>query len=100
MVRDKIPDIIREVGGEPHTAILCDEEYTAALRSKLLEEVGELLEAPEDKRVEEVADVIEVLQALVEDYGLDWDEVEAEGTRKRYERGGFGGRIWLEEENG
>jgi predicted house-cleaning noncanonical NTP pyrophosphatase (MazG superfamily) len=66
------------------------------LRAKLLEEVEELLAAPDDKRVEEVADVVEVLYAMVEHYGLDWDEVEVEGLRKRHEKGGFEGRIWLQ----
>jgi predicted house-cleaning noncanonical NTP pyrophosphatase (MazG superfamily) len=95
LVRDKIPDIIREAGGEPATVILNDTDYTVALRAKLLEEVSELLEAPANRRTEEAADVVEVLHAMMEDYGLDWDAVEVEALRKRQERGGFGGRIWL-----
>jgi predicted house-cleaning noncanonical NTP pyrophosphatase (MazG superfamily) len=97
LVRDKIPEIVREAGGDPRTAVLGDEAYTMALRAKLLKEVEELLAAPDDKRIEEVADVVEVLYAIVEHYGLDWDEVEVEGLRKRHENGGFEGRVWLEE---
>ena len=97
LVRDRIPDIIREAGGDPTTTLLGDEDYTEALRLKLLEEVEELLAAPAEKRIEEVADVVEVLEAMVQDYGLDWDEVEAEGLRKRHERGGFEGRVWLDQ---
>ena len=52
--------------------------------------------APNDKRIEEAADVLEVLHTMVEDYGLDWDAVEVEVRRKRQEKGGFGGRVWLE----
>ena len=97
LVRDRIPEIIREAGGDPQTTLLGDEDYTEALRLKLLEEVEELLASPAEKRIEEVADVVEVLKAIVQDYGLDWDAVEGEGVRKRHERGGFEGRIWLEQ---
>jgi len=95
LVRDKIPDIIKADGGDPQVVILDAEEYTTSLRSKLLEEVEELLSASDENRVEEVADVVEVLHAMVQHYGLDWDAVEAEGLRKRHERGGFEGRLWL-----
>jgi predicted house-cleaning noncanonical NTP pyrophosphatase (MazG superfamily) len=96
LVRDKVPDIIREAGGAPRTVVLDDEPYALALQAKLLEEVEELLAATGEQRVEEVADVVEVLYAMVEHYGLDWDDVEVEGRRKRRESGGFEGRVWLE----
>jgi predicted house-cleaning noncanonical NTP pyrophosphatase (MazG superfamily) len=97
LVRDGIPDIIRANGGNPRTFILLDDDYTTSLRSKLLEEVEELLSAPAEKRTEEVADLVEVLHTMVDDFGLDWEMVEAERLRKRHERGGFEGRVWLEQ---
>ena len=97
LVRDGIPDIIRADGGNPQVVILDGDNYTVSLRSKLLEEVEELLSAPPEKRIEEIADVVEVLYAIAEDLGLDWDTVQAERLRKRCERGGFEGRVWLKE---
>jgi len=95
-VRDKVPDTIRAAGGDPHTALLGDEEYDLALQSNLHEEIAKLLAAPEDERIEELADVVEVLYALAEHYGIDWDAVESVGVTKKHEKGGFEGRVWLE----
>lgn len=41
LVRDKIPEIIEEDGKTCKTKILSDEEYIAALETKLNEEVAE-----------------------------------------------------------
>ena len=41
LVRDKIPDIIREQGETPCTRILTAKEYSAALEQKLDEETAE-----------------------------------------------------------
>lgn len=41
LVRDKIPQIIREAGKEPIIRILDHEEYLVELDKKLLEEVEE-----------------------------------------------------------
>ncbi len=96
LVRDKIPDIIRANGGTPHTVLLDDRAYALALQAKVHEEVEELLASEPDKRTEELADIVEVLHALAEHYGIDWDTVETVGLAKKHERGGFEGRVWLE----
>jgi len=44
----------------------------------------------------ELADVLEVLQALAAAYRMSRGDVVAEAARKRDERGGFGRRIFLE----
>ncbi len=44
----------------------------------------------------ELADVLEVLQALATAHGMSWEDVVAEAVRKRDERGGFDERIFLE----
>jgi predicted house-cleaning noncanonical NTP pyrophosphatase (MazG superfamily) len=95
LVRDKIPDVIRGTGGDPATVVLNDTEYAEALEAKLHEEVDELLTAPEDKRTEEMSDVLEVLRAMAKNYRIDWDTVEAVGVQKCHDRGGFERRIWL-----
>ncbi|MDL2319465.1 nucleoside triphosphate pyrophosphohydrolase, partial [Eubacteriales bacterium OttesenSCG-928-A19] len=62
LVRNKIPDIIRKNGKEPVTRVLEGEAFLAALDAKLREEVEEYLENP---CMEEVADILEVLEAIV-----------------------------------
>ncbi|MFF3691071.1 nucleoside triphosphate pyrophosphohydrolase [Streptomyces sp. NPDC002187] len=63
LVRDRIPQIIREDGAEPVTYTAGREEYRGRLRDKLGEEVAEFLEADEDSAPEELADVLEVARA-------------------------------------
>ena len=66
LVRDNIPNIIKEKGEEPITRILSDEEYKKELEKKLNEEYQEVLEANGSERVEELADILEVIKALGE----------------------------------
>ena len=58
LVRDKIPEIIEADGKTCKTKILSDEEYIAALETKLNEEVAEY---QADKNLEEMADVLEAV---------------------------------------
>ena len=93
LVRDKIPEIIEEDGKTCKTRILSDEEYIAALEAKLNEEVAEY---QADKNLEEVADVLEVLQAICIARGYSLEELEALRAKKANERGGFADKIFLE----
>ena len=45
LVRDKIPDIIREDGGQPRTEILSAASYISELDKKLDEEIAEYQES-------------------------------------------------------
>ncbi|WP_242454602.1 MazG nucleotide pyrophosphohydrolase domain-containing protein [Bailinhaonella thermotolerans] len=80
--------------------VLGEGEYLGALVAKLGEEAGEVAEAVAGggaaEVVEEAADVLEVLRALVRGVGVEWDEVERVAAEKRRERGGFEGRYYLE----
>jgi predicted house-cleaning noncanonical NTP pyrophosphatase (MazG superfamily) len=96
LVRDGIPGIIEAGGGQPVTRVLDQAGYVAALRAKLMEEAEEARAAPDWQLRSELADVLEVLRALAAAYGMSWEDVEAEGARKRDERGGFDQRIFLE----
>jgi predicted house-cleaning noncanonical NTP pyrophosphatase (MazG superfamily) len=96
LVRDGIPRIIEAGGGRPVTRVLDQAEYLVALRAKLLEEAGEAQAAPGRQLRSELADVLEVLQALASVHGMSWADVAAEAARKRDERGGFDQRIFLE----
>ncbi|MDD3240740.1 MAG: nucleoside triphosphate pyrophosphohydrolase [Lachnospira sp.] len=93
LVRDKIPEIIEADGKECKTRILSNEEYIAALEEKLNEEVAEY---QTDKNLEEMADVLEVLQAICMARGYSLAELEAVRAKKVEKRGGFKEKILLE----
>lgn len=97
LVRDNIPDIINGNGEIPITRILSQEEYKQELENKLYEEYQEVLNTTNSKdRIEELADMLEIMIALakLEDKTLD-DIVDVAKT-KRLKRGGFNKRIYLE----
>ena len=96
LVRDGIPRIIETGGGQPVTRVLDQARYLAALRAKLMQEAEEAQAAPDGQLRSELADVLEVLQALAAAHGMSWEDVVAEAPRKRGERGGFDQRIFLE----
>ena len=93
LVRDKIPEIIKQNGEEPICRILEDEEYLKELNIKLLEEANEFIEA---RNVEELADIMEVLDALVKVYNINWVDVKKEQESKKDKRGAFENKIYLE----
>lgn len=93
LVRDKIPEIIEADGRTCKTHILTDEEYLIALEEKLNEEVAEY---QKDKNLEEMADVLEVLQAICVARGYSLEELEALRKKKASSRGDFSKKIFLE----
>ena len=92
LVRDEIPWIIEESGSSCVTEILSTEAYLEKLEEKLSEELAEYRES---KSLEELADLLEVMKALVAARGETWDEVERLQVEKREKRGGFEKRILL-----
>jgi len=93
LVRDKIPEIIRANGKEPITRILNDEEYLKELIKKLHEETDEFAAQPS---LEELADIQEVLYALLKSMGFTKEDLERLGHDKTTTRGGFNKRVFLE----
>lgn len=91
LVRDKIPEIIRSRGLEPVIWTASNGEYRVRLRDKLQEEVAEFLASDNDP--EELADILEVLYALAERAGVDWQQLEKLRAVKAADRGGFAERI-------
>jgi predicted house-cleaning noncanonical NTP pyrophosphatase (MazG superfamily) len=95
LVRDYIPQIIRQSGHQCDIAILSEAEFSQALREKLLEEAQEVAGASPQDLVSELADLQEVIDAILPLYGISRDDVLTEQRRKRAERGGFEQRIRL-----
>ena len=96
LVRDKIPEIIEATGEIPIIRKLDDVEYKQELEKKLYEECLEVTDSSCSNRIEELADVIEVVKylAMLEDKSLE-DVIEV-AKNKFKERGGFDKKIYLE----
>ncbi|MEX0931863.1 MAG: nucleoside triphosphate pyrophosphohydrolase [Candidatus Paceibacterota bacterium] len=90
LVRDKIPEIL-DAKKVPYTKRVANEtEYKEALVEKLLEEVREFSQTPTE---EELADVLEVVNALTK--LPEYRATETARKIKHEERGGFEKRIIL-----
>ena len=92
LVRDKIPQIIAASGKKCTTEVLQEDAYLQKLDEKLGEELAEYQES---KSLEELADLLEVMAAVVKARGYTWEELERIRARKREKRGGFEERILL-----
>jgi predicted house-cleaning noncanonical NTP pyrophosphatase (MazG superfamily) len=91
LVRDKIP-MIMEKQEKSFTMWQADqEEYPSYLKKKLVEEVGEFLESPSLK---ELADVQEVINAILKEMGYVQGDLRHERAKKIESRGAFNER-WI-----
>lgn len=86
LVRDRIPEIIRQNGGNPQVRTASGSEFDELIRRKVVEEAQELLNSGAD---EEIADVLEALEALLVHRFIDRATIEAARLKKRQDRGGF-----------
>jgi len=92
LVRDKIEEIMISNGAKPITRILSDEEYQKELDKKLLEEVKEYLESGE---IEELADIEEVILAILNTKGQKKENLEEIRKNKVLKRGAFKKKLLL-----
>lgn len=95
LVRDRIPQIVRAQGGTFDTTVLDEDDMWEALNAKLFEEATELSQAHGEDQVEELADVYEVLLALIGAAGTTLAEVIDTAEVKRRQRGRFNARLWM-----
>lgn len=97
LVRDKIPEIIGNDGCKPIIRVLNNEEYKKQLEIKLLEEYNEVLNTTTtEERIEELADMIEVIRALAFIENKELEDVIECADVKLSKRGGFEKKIFLE----
>lgn len=95
LVRDKIPEIIESNGEIPITKVLSDIEYRFELEKKLLEECNEVINSSGNDRIEELADLLEVMISLSKLEDKSFDDIVEVCKKKRLKRGGFDKRIYL-----
>ena len=93
LVRDRIPEIIIEDGRTPIYHIADKEEYKRELFRKVEEELDEFREDP---CVEEAADLVEAVYALLEAHNHYPLEVAEVGMRKNAIAGSFARGVILE----
>jgi len=94
LVRDKIPEYIKNKGGAPIFHIADEKEYWLKLKEKLTEEVNEFLES---ENVEELADILEVFEAIRDYKKFPAGKIKEIKRKKLKERGGFKDKIILDE---
>lgn len=92
LVRDNIPEIIRNNNETPIIKTLNNEEYLRALKAKLQEEVDEFLESND---IAELADILEVVDALSTANNSSLNEVMDIKIRKAEKNGKFENKIFL-----
>ena len=94
LVRDRIPEIIESDGKLCTMEILPDDRYLQMLDVKLDEELAEYQESTS---LEELADLLEVMRAVVKARGWSWEQLEQARHEKTAQICGFEKKIFLKE---
>jgi len=95
-IRDRIPEIIEKSGSKANVKRLSDEEFLEEMEKKLDEEVSEY---HENKSIEEIADIIEVIERIAELRGTSAKELRKIKDEKSEKRGRFEKNLFLIETN-
>jgi predicted house-cleaning noncanonical NTP pyrophosphatase (MazG superfamily)/catechol 2,3-dioxygenase-like lactoylglutathione lyase family enzyme len=96
LVRDGIPDLIKAEGRAVDYEIMSYSKFEKALDDKIQEEALEVAEArSRADKIEELADVLEVVQATSRFYNISLDELEQARQEKFAARGGFENGVLL-----
>lgn len=94
LVRARVLEILEQKGVAYTAHIATPDEYREKLYEKLLEEANELAS---DRNTEELADVLEVIEAIKLLHGWTSEEIEKIRRKKYTERGGFEQPVILDE---
>ena len=92
LIRDKIPEIIEQSGKKCIVEVMDNDTYIEYLDQKLNEELAEY---QQDKSIEELADLLEVMYAVVTARGYSVAELERIRLEKSEKRGAFEKRLLL-----
>ncbi len=93
LVRDKIPENINSIEGRKcNFKILNNDEYLKELDKKLFEEAHEFIE---DHSIEELADLMEVIFAIMKYKNILIEDIENARKIKNNKNGSFNDKIFL-----
>lgn len=92
LIRDNNVKLMEDKGCKVCYEILDDKKYGEELDKKLKEEVNEYIA---DYNIEEMADVMEVIYAILDFRGITMEEVENVRMKKRERKGAFKKKIFL-----
>ena len=86
LIRDKIPEIIKDSGKTPIVEKAIGEELLELLNTKLMEELEEYNSSG---KIEELADLVEVIYGILKHKGTSLEEFESIRQEKKFKRGAF-----------
>ena len=92
LIRDKIPEIIEQSGKKCIIEVMDNDTYIEYLDQKLNEELAEY---HQDKSIEELADLLEVIYAVAVARGYSVEDLERIRVEKAEKRGAFEKRLLL-----
>jgi predicted house-cleaning noncanonical NTP pyrophosphatase (MazG superfamily) len=95
LIRDRIVEAIEKDGRKAIVQTLDEIAYGEELKKKLVEEVGEMLNAVGESVIEEMADVYEVLEHLLDVYGISEEDLLIAKAKKAQIKGKFRKRLFL-----
>lgn len=97
LVRDLIPELIRQSGRNPNVRHISGDDLVRALGAKLIEEAEEVAASVtnRDDLIEDLADLTEVIAAVMKIRGIDGREVADAAAAKAGTRGRFETGAWL-----
>lgn len=93
LVRDNIPNICIANNQKPKYRVLNDNEYKIALNKKLKEEVKEYIRSGD---TEELADILEVVEAIAVAQGSTFEDVLKIKENKANKNGKFDKKYFLD----
>ncbi|WKY45815.1 nucleoside triphosphate pyrophosphohydrolase [Eubacteriaceae bacterium ES2] len=92
LVRDKIPQIIKESGRTCEYKILGDSEIKDALKDKLIEKAQIFSNKPSE---DELSDIYELLNAIVETYDYEPLHIDYLKLQNKENKGTYSNRVYL-----
>lgn len=95
LIRDRIPEILEDQDVQFAVEEMPQAEYCQALRQKLIEEAHEAAAASEHELINELADIWEVIDAIMNAYKINRNQVLACQMQKQIERGVFTRKLRL-----